>query len=125
MLDDRWFLRQLWRRSAGLSEEAPAEKKMPSLDSLRGSEWSERFEELMRNRMVMGAFRYGLMQEKRLTEWDYLRYLKAKVEEYRQTGNLECLVDVGNLAMLEFEFGEHPKRHFAAADDGVHCEVKI
>ena len=39
-------------------------KRVAPLESLRSSEWSREFEELMRNRLLMGAFRYGLLIEK-------------------------------------------------------------
>ena len=39
-------------------------KTKPSLESLKKTEWSPEFEKLMRNRLIMGAIRYGLLHEK-------------------------------------------------------------
>jgi hypothetical protein len=33
------------------------------------------------------------------------------------------LVDVANLCLLEFEEGEHPRRHWQPTDDGEHVET--
>jgi len=57
-----WFFRQAWRQLAGLSEEPPRPQR-PPLDALRQSQWNTEFETLMRNRLVMGAFRYGTFSE--------------------------------------------------------------
>lgn len=60
------------------------------------------FVQLMKNRLVMGAFRYGLLVSKHKQNYDYFAYLKYKLKLYRETGNLEMLVDVGNMALLEY-----------------------
>jgi len=93
-------------------------KKRPTLDELRKSEWCDVFEEYMRNRLIMGAYRYGPMAESADKEYDRIGYLRKKLEIYEQTGNLEMLVDVANLALLEFKQCKHPKAHFEAQDGG-------
>ena len=98
--------------------------RLPDLDSLRQTEWSAQFEQLMRNRLVMGAFRYGLMVAKR-RQYAYMAYLKHKLEVYQTTGNLEMLVDVANLALLEFRYPSHPNAHWAAVDNPEpRCSLK-
>lgn len=91
-----------------------------SLDDLRRSEWSPEFERLMRNRLVMGAMRYGLLNDPDKEPWNRAAGIWKRLNEYRATGNTECLVDIANLALLEFEEGQHPQKHFAAAGDGNH-----
>lgn len=91
-----------------------------SLDELRQSEWSEAFERLMRNRLVMGALRYGRLGAAQKPRYDRVGAICKRINEYSKTGNLELLVDVANLALLEFEEGRHPKRHFSPVDDGEH-----
>jgi hypothetical protein len=44
--------------------------------------------------------------------------MRRCLEKYEQTGNLECLVDIVNLALVEFVEGKHPKRYFASEGDG-------
>lgn len=73
----------------------------------------------------MGAFRYGLIGAKGKPTFDRVEYMKVKLERYSSTGNLEALVDVANLAMLEFLEGTHPKKHFSSLDDTCeHAAVK-
>ena len=93
----------------------------PSLSELRKTEWSKPFETLMRNRLIMGAFRYGLKKTKGDQGYDMVGSLEQRVQAYKKTGNLELLADVANLALLEFEYPSHSKAHFAPEDDGEHC----
>jgi hypothetical protein len=87
------------------------------------SEWSFEFEQFMRNRLIMGSFRYGRLGAKGKPQFDRVSYIQRLVIEYRETGNLECLVDIANLALVEFVEGIHPKRHFKAVDDSDHAEA--
>ena len=93
----------------------------PTLAELRKTEWSSTFERLMRNRLLMGAFRYGLKKDKLDQGYDMVGSLERRIEMYRETGNVEYLADCANLALLEFEHPSHPKAHFGAVDDGEHC----
>ncbi len=68
----------------------------------------------------MGAYRYGLLNAQDKPEYDRCADIKRRIDEYVESGNMEHLVDVANLAMLEFEEGKHPRRHFAARDDTEH-----
>ena len=100
-------------------------RRMPSLEELRDRQWSPRFEWLRSNRMVLGAFRYGLLERQRQgSPYDNVGSLIARAKAYQDTGNTECLVDVANLAMVEFEIGRHPAKHFRAVDDGIHTARK-
>lgn len=101
--------------------DSPAKPSLPSLERLRESEWSPRFEELMRNRLLMGAFRYGLLNAPGKKKWDRMARIHEEVQLYQETGNLEYLVDVANYCLLEFEESTHPNKHFRAADDESHC----
>ena len=94
---------------------------VPDLSVMRNTEWSRDFEKLMRNRLLMGCMRYGEMKDKESQGYDMIGSLVARLERYRKTGNLECLVDIANLALLEFEFPSHSRAHFSAEDDGEHC----
>ena len=97
-----------------------------SLKELQKSEWSYLFEQLMRNRLVMGAYRYGRLGHPGKPDYDRVGYMQRCIRQYDRTGNLECLVDVANLALVEFVEGKHPVRHFEAVDDEDHSEeVKL
>ena len=121
-MDAQFFIKNLWRRSCGLPE--IEEPKLPELEVLRESEWNPEFEQLMRNRLVMGAIRYGRIGESNKPTYDRVSSAIARLEKYRTTGNTEFLVDVANLCLLEYAEGEHPKKHFRAIDDGEHAKVK-
>ncbi len=91
-------------------------------DDLARSEWSDEFEQYMRNRMIMGAMRYGLIGDPRKPHYDRIEFMRRKLDEYEKTGNLELLVDTANGAMLEYLEGDHPKRNFTALDGGEHAK---
>lgn len=109
---------------AGLAELPKAKYDFAELEK---TEWSPEFERLMRNRLLMGALRYGTLEHKRKVggKWDLVGAVKKKVELYEKTGNLEYLVDSANYCLLEFECGKHPNRHFHALDNHHdHCQLK-
>lgn len=95
---------------------------LPDIESLEKSEWSLEFERLMRNRLIQGAFRYGLIGASAKPEFDRIECLIRRAKQYRETGNIECLVDTANLALLEFVEGKHPNKHLRSVDDGTHTE---
>jgi hypothetical protein len=76
----------------------------------------------MRNRLVMGAFRYGLLKEGSGGNYDSISSAIQRLKLYQQTGNQEYLVDAANLCLVEFKCGSHENAHFKAIDDGVHVE---
>jgi hypothetical protein len=120
-MDLQHFLTNAWRWKCGLNETAPV--KMPSLESLRNSERSPRFEQYRLNRKIMGAFRYGLFGDPAKPKYNRIDSIIKRVELYKATGNDELLCDIANIAELEFEEGTHPLKHFASVDDGEHVAV--
>ena len=110
-------LRERLLLRAGLGEPPP--KPRYTLEELYQSQWSPKFEELMRNRLVMGAMRYGLLHAPGKKQYDRVASVKKRVQLYAETGNLEHLVDCANECLLEFEESRHPQRHFGA-QDGEH-----
>lgn len=114
-----WFFQEAWRWAVGLPESHNV--AMPSLDELRKSEWSPEFEQLMRNRLIIGAFRYGRFGTPR-PQYDRMASITKRAGLYATDGNLEHLVDIANLALVEFVEGRHPLRHFAAQDDVIHAD---
>ena len=98
-------------------------RTLPPIESLRVTEWSPRFEQLMRNRLLMGAFRYGLMEIERHQKWRMLEAMRKRIDQYEATGNLELMVDVANLCLLEFEFPSIDGAAWAPVDDGEHVQM--
>lgn len=123
MSDRAFFLKNLWRWAAGLPEIAEGAARYT--EDMWQTEWSPRFEKLMRNRLIMGALRYGKLNAPGKPQYDRMASIQKRAKLYAETGNLEILVDIANLALLEFEEGRHPKRHFTAIDErDDHVEVK-
>jgi len=106
------FLKDAWRRMANPKTTSVSK---PALSKLRKTEWSKRFEHLMRNRLLVGYYRYGLLHTKNKPH-DWISRAKMQLDKYVETGNTECLVDVANFMMTEFVQGHHPNKHFRAMD---------
>lgn len=122
MLTRRYYQENSYRLCHGIAETAPKDSYF--IDSLRDSEWSIEFETLMRNRLVMGALRYGKLHASGKPPYDRVTSCKRRLDLYAQTGNLEYLVDAANMCLLEFEEGVHPLRHWESIDDGEHATIK-
>jgi|SRR5579862_1494999 len=88
-------------------------------ENLRRSEWSNTFETLMRNRLIMGALRYGLLGTSN-KNYDRITSMIHRLKLYQTSGNLEHLVDVANLCLCEFVDGKHPNKHFNSLDEHEH-----
>ena len=91
-----------------------------SYHRMKISEWSTEFETLMRNRLIIGALRYGKLHAKGKPQYDRLGRILDAIKLYQEDGNNEHLVDIANMALLEYEEGAHPKKHFSASDDKLH-----
>jgi hypothetical protein len=72
---------------------------------------------LVRNRLILGAFRYSRLGTAR---YDVAAGLVRRAEAFRATGNREYLVDLVGLALVEWVRPAHPGSHWAPADDGPH-----
>ncbi len=126
------FAKNLWRWSAGLEEldvrptdeeRRLAENLCPwtrpdrggvDVQELELTEWSPEFERLMRNRMIVGSYRYGRIGAEGKPQYSRVDSIIVRADLYRRTGNVDLLVDVANLALLEFVEGRHPTRHMEA-----------
>ena len=94
-------------------------------EDLKSSEWSDEFETLMRNRLIIGALRYGKINALNKPIYDRIKGALKRLTQYQQTGNTECLVDVANMALLEFIEGKHPNKHWSDINNDHCCEHKI
>lgn len=118
-----WFLEDSKRHWAGKPPKFEPNITQ-SIEQLRVSEWSSLFEVMQRDRLVMGALRYGRIGEKGKPEYDRIESAMRRLKEYRKTGNDEHLVDVANIMLLEFVEGTHPNKHFSSIDEHkMHSEV--
>lgn len=99
------------------------ELRAPPLEELKKSEWSSEFETLMRNRLIMGALRYGPIGGNKPT-YDHVRSAIVRLTKFIDTGNAEHLVDAANLCLVTFEEKAHNNFHFHSSDDGYHSPIK-
>jgi len=118
-------MRELWRRRAGIVETA-ARRDMSNMSvvEILNLNWSKEYERLCKNRMIMGAFRYGFTADQPKGKYDTVQEAIHRIQAYQRTGNTEYLVDAGNMCMIEFMNGVHPTKHFAGVDDGEHAQEK-
>ena len=121
-MDIQFFLNNLWRWKCGLPETEEA-NQVSSYEELKKTEWSEEFERLMRNRLIIGALRYGRLGAANKPQYDRINSMIKRLTKYQETGNKEFLVDVANICLLEFVECNHPNQHFHAIDDGEHTEI--
>ncbi len=93
-----------------------------SYEALSTSQWSPEFERLMRNRLIMGAIRYGRFHKPGKAKYDRVASIIRRIQAYSQTGNQEYLVDAANEALCEFIEPSHPHPIWDPQDDGQHTE---
>ena len=121
-MDIQFFLNNLWRWKCGLPETEEVNQES-SYEELKKTEWSEEFERLMRNRLIIGALRYGRLGATNKPQYDRINSMIKRLTKYQETGNKEFLVDVANICLLEFVECNHPNQHFHAIDDGEHTKI--
>lgn len=79
----------------------------------------------MRNRLIMGAIRYGLLKTSGKPQYDRVNSMRQRLDLYEASGNAEHLVDIANICLCEFEESTHPKFHFTAQDNTTHVKKKV
>ena len=94
-----------------------------NIEELKKTEWNKEFEQLMRNRLIIGAFRYGKMNAPDKPNYDRMSSIIKRANNYLDTGNDELLVDIANLCMMEYIEGNHINKHFSSVDDGEHVKI--
>lgn len=80
------------------------------------TEFSESFVQGMADRMSVSYAKYGAVAEAYPSRVDAITSLEKRLEKYKQTGNTEWLMDVGNFAMIEFMRPRHPDAHYRPTD---------
>ena len=77
------------------------------------SEYSEQFDILRKNRMIVSFHKYGPLAENYGNKLiNAVDNIEKRLRLYKDTGNTEYLCDVANFAMIEFMHPQHPKAHF-------------
>ncbi len=109
-MDIKFFLKNLWLWKCGLSEMNHEKENIET-------QWSKEFENLMRNRLIMGSLRYGKLNDIKKRNYNRIGYIIKKAKKYQIDKNKELLIDIANLCLLEFEEGNG---YFLALDDTDH-----
>ena len=107
------------------------EPPMPSLDSLEETETHREVWKMCDNRMILGAFRYGLFEsrereyaENGQTAYDHVAEAHRRISLYEADGNREWILDAINVLAMEFRLPSHPHAHFEAGDDVTHAKKR-
>lgn len=79
------------------------------------SEFNEDFVQGMRTRIAVSFHKYGLVKDGAAVT-NMLASLEVRLARYRETGNTEWLMDVANMAMIEFMHPRHPDAHYRPTD---------
>lgn len=80
-------------------------------------EYSDKFDELRKNRVKTSFYKYGSAKDNFSTgNVQAIPTLEKCLEKYKETGNGDYLCDLANYAMFEFMYPQHPKAHFRATD---------
>jgi hypothetical protein len=126
--DDRLWLDEL-RRACGMLpvltdvEHARRRHGPSSYQALRLSQLDAGFIDLMNNRVILGALRYGINNANGKSLFDKPKSIAKRLQRYEETGNQEHLVDIANLCMIEFLEPSHPTPHWRPEDDGEHTQL--
>lgn len=83
------------------------------------TEYSEQFDKLRKDRMVVSFYKYGPLHINYKESFiKSIESLEKRLQMYKDTGNTEFLCDIANFAMIEFMCPQHPSAHFKTLDDG-------
>lgn len=93
-------------------------------DKILKTEYSERFDQIRRNMMIVSYFKYGPMKEnyEKFKCMDAIGNLEKRLEKYKETGNTEFLADVANFAMIEFMYPSIKGAKYSPTESGS-CEL--
>lgn len=95
-----------------------------SIESILKTEYSEKFDEIRKNMMVVSYYKYGAIQKnyEKFKCMDALGNIEKRLQKYIETGNTEFLADVANFAMIEFMYPSIPDAKYTHTDSGA-CEL--
>ena len=96
-----------------------------SREEILQTEYSQLFDNIRKNMMVMSYYKYGAVSENYKTEKtiDAIGSLEKRLQKYKETGNTEFLTDIANFAMIEFMHPQHEKAFYKPTDSGA-CDIE-
>lgn len=95
-----------------------------SINDILKTEYSEKFDEIRKNMMVVSYFKYGSMKDNydKFKCMDALGNIEKRIQKYIETGNTEFLADVANFAMIEFMYPSIQGARYTLTDSGA-CDI--
>lgn len=95
-----------------------------SIEEILKTEYSNKFDEIRKNMMVVSYYKYGPLKDNYGTYkcMNAIENLKIRLQKYLDTGNTEFLADVANFAMLEFMNPSIEGAKYTPTDSGA-CEI--
>ena len=93
-------------------------------DKILKTEYSERFDKIRKDMMVMSYFKYGPLKDNYGTYkcMDAIGNIKKRLAKYEETGNTEFLADLANFAMIEFMNPSISGAKYTPTDNGA-CDI--
>ena len=97
---------------------------MDRIKEILKTEYSEQFDKIRKNMMVVSFYKYGPIKTNYKTEntTNCIKSLKIRLHKYEETGNIEFLADIANFAMIEFMHPQKLNAYYKPTDSGV-CEI--
>lgn len=90
---------------------------MTEYEKILSTEYSEKFDKIRKDAMVMSHYKYGFIKDNAQKKAiNYLDTIKLRIKKYEETGNTEFLADVANFCMIEFMYPQHPSGHYKPTD---------
>lgn len=95
-----------------------------AIEDILKTEYSERFDRIRKDMMVMSYYKYGPMKEnyEKFKCMDALGNIEKRIQKYKETGNTEFLADVANFAMIEFMYPSIDGAKYTPTDSGA-CDI--
>lgn len=91
-----------------------------TMQQIRDSFAAPDFHKSADDKFIIGAFRYGLITEQITNgkHYDHMGSILRRIEYYLETGDMDVLPDIANLAKAEWIVPHHPRAHLGSVDHG-------
>lgn len=96
----------------------------PSTKDILTTEYSERFDNIRKDMMIMSFYKYGSLKDnyQKYKCMDAIGNIEKRLQKYKETGNTEFLADIANFAMIEFMYPSIEGAKYVPTDNGA-CEI--
>ena len=90
---------------------------MTEYEKILHTEYSEKFDKIRKDMMVLSHYKYGFIKENcDLKAVDIIATLEKRLKAFKDSGNTEFLADIANFAMIEFMHPQHPTAFYKPTD---------